>query len=184
MDKVFRTFLMNTLLAATDINARSQAVRLAPNPQIPPTAYLCMFNVPYLRRMPGGTVEIGGGPVVVHVGFPQDYLYSADPRLYLRVASVMTPDFVHPNVGLHGGICLGAAFRAGTTLNALVWELFEIVTYRNRTVDERNAFSPEACRLIRANESLLEKLDAQPLFGKKGKLQIAVRAVAEGPNAS
>jgi hypothetical protein len=42
--------------------------------------------------------------------------------------------------------------------------LFEIVTYRNCTVDERNALNPEACRLVREYPSLLTKLGRPPLF--------------------
>ena len=184
MDLVYRTFLTNTLVDALDIDSRSDVLRLVPNPQTPPTAYLCMFDVPYLRRLPAGTVAACAGPVVCFIGFPQDYLYSADPHLYLRVASVLTPDFVHPNVAPHGAVCLGAAFRGGTTMSALIWELYEIVSYRNCTVDERNAFSPEACRLIRANGSLLRKLGAGPLFRKKRRLQVTVRPMGEGPHAS
>ena len=179
MDQVFRAFLTNTLADSLAMCARSDVLRMEPEPQTAPSSYICTFAVPYLRRLPSGTVGVSAGPVVCFIAFPQDYLYSTDPHLYLRVASVLTPDFVHPNVAPYGALCLGAAFRAGTPLNALVWELYEMVTYRNRNVDERNALAPDACRLIRANEDLLAKLEAPPLFRKKNRLTVTVRPVEE-----
>jgi len=179
VDQVYRKFLENTWEDARDMNSRSGVLRLEPELHSPPARYCCAFEVPYLRRLPSGTVEIAPGPVAAFVNFPPDYLYSTDPHLYMRIAAMLTPDFLHPNVGAHGAICLGASFTGGTPLNALIWELFEIVTYRNRNVDERNALAPEACRLIRANDALLEKLAAPPLFRKTGHLKVQVRP-AEG----
>lgn len=179
MDQVYRTFLENTWEDALDMNSRSDVVRLEPELHSPPARYRCAFAVPYLRKLPSGTVEIASGPVMTFVNFPPDYLYSTDPHLYMRIAAMLTPDFLHPNVGSYGAICLGAAFTGGTPLNALVWELYEIVSYRNRNVDERNALTPEACRLIRAHELLLDNLAAPPLFRKASRLKVQVRP-AEG----
>jgi len=175
VDQVYRAFLENTWQDALDMNARSEVLRLEPERHSPPARYSCIFAVPYLRKLPSGTVEVAPGPVVTLIGFPPDYLYSTDPHLYMRIAAMITPDFLHPNVGLRGGICLGAAFTAGTPLSALVWELWGIVTYRNRNVDERNAMTGEACRLIRASEALVESLAAPPLFRKASRLKVQVR---------
>ena len=184
MDLVHRTILTNTALDAADTAARSAVLKILPGPQVPPASYLCTLDVPYLCRQSSGTVGIAPGPVVFLISFPQDYLYSPDPYLYQRVAAVLTPDFMHPYVSRNGAVCLGAGFMAGTPFNALIWELYEILCYRNRTVDERNAFSPDACRLIRANESLLKQLHIPPLFQKKSLLNVRVRPVMEGPHGA
>ena len=147
MDDVFQTFLDNTAKDAAELQVRSDVVVLDPLPPLPPSRYSCTFQVPHLRRLPSGIVEIHPGPVLCGISFPEDYLRSTDPKLFMKMASVLNPGFLHPNV-LFGSVCLGSAFTPGTPIGALVWELFDIVTYRNCTVDERNALNPEACRLV------------------------------------
>ena len=174
MDQVFQSFLENTAADAAALQRKSDIVALEPLPPLPPSRYVCTFEVPYLRRLPTGVVEIHRGPVLCGIGFPEDYLRSTDPKLFLKVASIVNPGFLHPNV-LLGSVCLGSAFSPGTPIVALVWELFEIVTYRNCTVDERNALNPEACRLIREYPSLVGTLARPALFRSARQVQVAVR---------
>src|SRR5574341_951946 len=125
MDRVFRTFLENSLAEAGELQARSRALRLLPFGPLPPSRYLCEFGVGnYLQRADGGTVELRPGPVCCRIWFPEDYLRSTDPALSMKVAAVLNPGFVHPNVR-DGFVCLGAGFLPGTPIGALVWELFE-----------------------------------------------------------
>ena len=170
MDTVYRSFLENTLREALDLARRSDVLRVTPEARLPPAAYLCQFLLPYLRRGAGGIVEVSPGPVVCYVRFPQDYLWSTDSHLGLRIASVANRDFVHPNAVGGGPVCLGAEFRPGTSFGELIWQLYSIVSYRNRTVDERNAFDAEACRLLRSHDSLLAGLEPPPLFRKRKTL--------------
>jgi hypothetical protein len=175
MDHIFQTFLENTAVDAAELQDRSAVMTLTPLPPLPPSRYACMFQIPYLHRLRSGIVAIHPGPVHCYIRFPEDYLRSADDRLYMKVASVLDPQFVHPNV-LVGAICLGSAFSPGTPIGALIWELFDIVTYRNCTVDERNALNPEACRLVREYPSLLEQLDRPSLFRSSRSIQVSVRS--------
>jgi hypothetical protein len=163
MDATFRRFLENTAADALALQERSDVVALQALPPAPASRYLCSFRAPFLRRLPAGTVTIDPGPIDCTIRFPSDYLWCADPRLFIRVAAVMTPGFVHPNV-LDGIVCLGAAFAPGTPIRGVVWQLFEIVTYRNCTLDERNALNYEACRLLRSYPDLIEKLARPCLF--------------------
>ena len=166
MDGVFRLFLENTYTEAMEFAARSDVLRIAPVGGSPPFSYACNFRVQYLQRLPSGTVEIHPGPVHCLIHFPNDYLRSTDPKFYMRVASVLTSDFVHPNVA--GGIvCLGGGFAAGTPISELLWLLFQIVSYRNCTLDERNALNAEACRLLRACPELLLKADRPRLLRQR-----------------
>jgi hypothetical protein len=174
MDHVFRTFLENTASDAAALQQKSAVVAVDPLPPIPPSRYVCTFRVSYLRRLPTGIVDISPGPVWCGISLPEDYLRSTDPRLFLKIASIGNADFLHPNV-LSGAICLGSHFAPGTPIDALIWELFEIVTYRNCTVDERNALNPEACRLLREHPSVMEKLPRPPLFQSERGFQTTVR---------
>ena len=98
MDRVLYAFLENSHTEATALAEQSDILQLTPLPPLPPSVYLCEFVVPYLRRLPSGLVEIAPGPVQMVINFPEDYLRSTDPRLYLRVASLLTPDVTHPNL--------------------------------------------------------------------------------------
>jgi hypothetical protein len=176
MDPVLYAFLQNTFVEATALAEKSDMLHLIPLPPLPPSTYLCEFDVHYLRRLRSGVVEIAPGPVLTALHFPEDYLRSTDPRLYLKVASILTPDLTHPNVG--GTIvCLGSAFAPGTPLTALLWELYDIVTYQNVTVDERNALNPEACRLLREHAGLLAQFQLKPFLRRAHKLKITMREI-------
>jgi hypothetical protein len=174
MDYVFESFLENTADDAAGLQRKSELVILEPVSPLPPSRYRCTFQVPYLRRLPSGIVELDPGPVRCGIFFPEDYLRSVDPKLFMKVASIGNPDFLHPNV-LFGSVCLGSRFAPGTPIDALIWELFEIVTYRNCTVDERNALNPEACRLVREYPLLLDKLGRPSLFRSGRALQTRMR---------
>lgn len=181
MNPVFEAFLRNTFDEATALAEKSDVLRIAPIPPFPPSGYLCEFDVSYLRKRADGVVELKTAPAVAGLLFPEDYLHSTDPRLYLRVAQVVEPwDIVHPNV--RGGVvCLGSAFAPGTPITALLWELYEIVSYQNLTLDEGNALNPEACRLLRGRPELLEELLAQskpkPFLRRRREMRIKVNAI-------
>lgn len=175
MDRIFQTFLENTAHDALELQAKSDILVLAPIPPLPPSRYGCTFQVPYLQRLSSGTVEVHPGPVLCAISFPGDYLRSTDPKLFMKMASVLSPGFLHPNVSPIGNVCLGADFAPGTPIKALVWELFEIVTYGNCTVEEGNALNPEACRLVREYPTLLAKLERRPLLRSARAIHIAVR---------
>ena len=69
-------------------------------------------------------------------------------------------------------MCLGAAFGPGTPLAGVVWQLFEIVSYRNCTVDEGNALNAEACRLVRAHPALLKELPERRLYRPRRAVRV------------
>jgi hypothetical protein len=173
MDHVFRSFLENTAADAAALQQKSDVVALTPVPPLPPSKYECTLRVPYLRRLPTGTVDIDPGPVRCTISFPEDYLRSTDPRSFAKVASISSPGFTHPNV-LLGNVCLGSRFAPGTPIEALLWELFEIVTYRNCTLD--HSLNQEACRLIREYPSLLAGLGRPSLFRPDRSIRVSVRS--------
>lgn len=173
-DRVFSSFLEHTFREARTVADESDVLTIVPVLPWPPATYGCEFAVSYLRRLSSGIAEVAPGPVKVAIHFPQDYLRSSDPRLGLKVAAMLTEDFFHPNV--HGpAICLGSAFAPGTPVRWLLWELYEVLAYRNVGLDERNALNPEACRLLRQRPEILAGLgEARPLRRRARPTQITV----------
>lgn len=171
---MFRAFLENTTSEAAELAERSDVLTITPLAPAPAPAYLCAFDLSYIRRLPAGTVDIASGPIMAVLHIPEDYLRSVDHHLYLRVASVLTPDLVHPNI-LGGTVCLGSAFAPGTSITWLLWELFDIASYQNVTFDERNALNPEACRLLREHSHLIDRLQHKPFLRRERKLAVNVR---------
>ena len=172
MDQIFLAFLENTAADAAELQQKSDLLTLRGIPPMPASKYECCFRVPYLRRMPTGIVVMDPGPVHFTITFPNNYLRSTDPSLGMRVAFIASPGFLHPNV-LSGAVCLGGQFAPGTPIEALAWELFEIVTYRNCTLD--HALNQEACRLIREYPSLLEAMGRPSLRRSDRSVHVSVR---------
>jgi hypothetical protein len=120
-----------------------------------------------------GQVQLIKAPVNFYIHFPIDYSRSIDPYLYLRVVTVLRPDFFHPNIRIpQGWVCLGHNFQPGTPLADLIYHLYEIITYQNTTVDERDAYNPEACRYLRLHKKM--KISAPQLFRKDLNLGVIV----------
>lgn len=176
LDKVFHGFLENTFKEVKELAKRSEVVQISPLPPFPPSGYICEFRMPYLRRLSSGVVEIAPGPVLAVLHFPEEYLRSTDPRLYLKVVSVLTKNLTHPNI-LGLAVCLGSSFAPGTPITALLWELYDIFSYQNVTLDERNALNPEACRLLREHPEALAKLKPEPFLHRKHKMRIKVNTI-------
>jgi hypothetical protein len=177
MDLVLRKFLENSHANVMALAASSDTLEIEAHPLWPPTAYRCLFHVPYLRSVAGGVVERGPGPVAAVLHIPPDYLHPMDKYLYLRVASVLNLDIVHPNISPIGGVCLGAQLTPGTPIHGLLHQLYEILTYRNCGLSERNAFNGQACRLLRQHPELRRQLNPPPLVRRKHQLQIHVEAL-------
>lgn len=174
-DMIFDRWAGNALSEALEIAGGSDVVEIHPDPRDRAT-FWCQYNVPYLARCSDSTVAIHPGPVHAGVHFPEDYLRSTDPHLYMHVAAVLTPDIVHPNIrGV--AVCLGSAFRPGTRLALILRELYEIFTYSNYSLVETNSLNPEACRLLRAHGHLLEKLAAGPFLRRPRNLRVKVSAL-------
>lgn len=172
-DQVFMRFLQNSLIEAMELADPSDCLRLTPIPPLLPSSYLLAFDVQYLRRLPSGVVEVAARPVLAGLHFPPGYLRGGQGHLSMTLASMLTPDIVHPNISRAGTVCLGRHFAAGTPIAEVLWHLHEIVSYRALVVDERDAFNPEACRLLRERPDLLERLPYRPL--RRARRALAAR---------
>ena len=174
MDRVFSAFLRNSHQEVMELTRKSDILSMTPLGAAPPSEYRIQFALPYLSWESSGAVLMPG-PVNVGIGFPNHYLRSTDPDLQYKVASVLTPRFLHPNVH-RGAICLGAAFAPGTSISELLWEMFGIVSYSNICLDERNALDPAACRLLRERPELLGELPRRPFLRRKRSIKLEVKS--------
>ena len=169
-DPILSGFLEDSLLKGYRLAKQSKNFALLPEPlTYPPLKYVLLFNdIEYLSYEPGHSIEKVKGTVHVIVKFPLDYLRSVDQNLYVKIAAVLEQDFFHPNVySSIGTICLGRQFSPGTPLDSLTWHIFDIITYRNFTVNENDALNPQACRFMRENPGIIKSLNNESLRGRR-----------------
>jgi hypothetical protein len=165
-DPIMREFLLQTYAEARALAAQSEVLTLVDvTGDAVPTRILCYFHhVPHFIQHPNGIVElVTTGDVVVGISFPPDYLRNTDRWLYLKLITFLSPPtFFHPNV--HASVlCLGAKLYPAMRLVELLWHTFDIVTYKNFTLDERDALNPQACRYLRQHPEVLTQLRPPPL---------------------
>jgi hypothetical protein len=180
-DKVLTRFLQNSFWKATKLLAESDVLSIIDLEGDPPFLFLLGFNnISHLIKDPEREEVVSlMSPVFANIFFPPDYLRSVDPALYLKMVAIPDQGFFHPNVKLpHGWVCLGHDFLPGTDLSDLIFHLYDIITYRNVTVDERDALNPEACRYLRQNPEVIAGLKNPPLRRRKLNVQVKVEKIS------
>lgn len=176
MSGVYRNFLQAGFVDAMELAEQSGGrLQVFPQTPLPPSRYGIAFNVSFLRQLPSGSVEmVSSEPVLLGLSFPESYLRSPDRYIALSAVSVLTPRVLHPNI--RGSlVCLGDRITPCPPLRILLFELYDVIGYRNLGLDERNALAPEACRFLRAHPDLLRRLAAPPLRGRSA-LSVTVSA--------
>ena len=191
MTDIFSSFMADSFKKGMEIARESDVLDIVHDVSSnPPWRYLLVFKqTEYLLRTHSGVVETVTGSVPVEVRFPPDYLLTADPGLYLKIAVMLDPGtlwgpytgFFHPNYDpLTGAICLGAKFAPGTPLPALIFHLYTIITYENYSVDERNCLDPTAARYLREHPEAVAFLRATPLRRRQGRFRVTVATQERG----
>lgn len=151
MDKVFSNFLHRQRDDALRFNADSDLVQLMPFDD-EPQRYVIDLRCKGLIRSPTGAIEVADH-FGVAVYFAEDYLRCvANP---FQVLTWLGPRNVfHPNISsILPLICIGTV-TPGTGLLELAQRVFDVVTYRRVTVDERKALSRAACQWARRHTGL------------------------------
>ncbi len=124
-----------------------------------PNRYLASFHCPTLVRRPDGSVTTADR-FDVGIFFGPDYLRNVEPH---QVVAWLNPEHVlHPNVR-PPFICLGS-IGAGTPLVALLYQIFEIATFRNFATHD--GLNLEACQWAR-NHLDWFPLDDRPLVPRR-----------------
>jgi hypothetical protein len=176
-DKVLESFLRDGQARMNELAGSSDVFHILHTHGDPATRYLCSFkDVEHLIRDGEGMIRKSTDPILTEIRFPPDYLHSCDPHLGLKVVGVVCPIF-HPNIA-PPSVCLGSAFRPGTPAEEIVRMVYEVVSFQNVTPDERDAFSPEACRYVREHPEELASLRIPPLRRRRVSAAITVENLA------
>ena len=182
-DPVYEGFLETAHEDHLTINRDSDVARLVPQPRAagyPDRYQLMLVDIEHLVRAADGTVTTSADPVLCSVRFPADYLRSASENLLYRVVRVETPVF-HPNIA-GGTLCLGASFRPGTRLRAIVVQLY--ATLSERSFATQSPLDVEASRYYLAHLEQVSALRARPLWRRRLARHVRVQRSAgtAGPN--
>ena len=136
-------------------------------------------TVPWLWRLTFGTrglVRVGpGGPVqtverhVIALRFLPDYLKRADCFEMLNLVEPHYPPAFHANIcPLTGATCV--QIYPNETISEIAESLHNLIRWRLRQLDERDALNPVACAWGRENVD--RPVDDRPLFGRRLNIQL------------
>ena len=101
-------------------------------------------------------------------GFRRNYLRRANPFEMLRL---FTPHVWHPNISSEAPfLCIGR-LSPGMALVDILYQIFDILTYRKYNPLEHDALNPAACAWARANQHRFP-IDPRPL--KRCPLELEV----------
>ena len=168
-DPIYDSFMHRQLEEGTELARSSDLLRLHVSPTAPPhfvAEFLC-----------DGLVREGMGEIRVanefHIGiwFPPDYLRRSDPFEMLRL---FTPGVWHPNVSREFPvICIGR-LTPGTPLVDILYQLFDILTFKKYNPRENDSLNKTACAWARENHDLFP-VDRRAL--KRRPLHLEVKAI-------
>lgn len=171
-DAVRDAFLRRQHAEGMALAAASDLLHLQPLGADPCERYVAEFRCKGLVRTSSGEVR-EADRFGVGIWFPSDYLRRAEPW---QVLSWLGPHNVfHPNISDVGPfICVGRLVP-NTTLVDLLYQCFEIITYKKVTMREDDALNKQACAWARENQDRFP-VDARPL--KRRTLQLTVTPCA------
>lgn len=156
-DKILSAFLTRQFEEGMALARESDLVELVPIGTHPPQRYLARFRCRGLCRSDDGSIaemdyaEVG-------ICFPDEYLRRTDPY---QILMWLGPSNVwHPNISDKAPIvCLGR-LGPGTRLVDILYQLFEIVTYKRFTTDD--ALNHDAAAWARQHQDRFP-VDPRPL---------------------
>jgi len=171
-DRILEGFLQSQLEEGMTLAESSDLVALTPADSGLPQRYVVEFRCKGLVRVGDGDGDvIEADRFVVGVRFPSDYLRRVVP---MEVLTWLSPRNVwHPNI-MAPVICVGR-LTPGTTLVDIIYQVFEIITYKKATVREDDALNSAACQWARHNMDRFP-IDRRPL--KRRALWLKVTDVA------
>jgi hypothetical protein len=175
-DKILNAFLARQFEEGMALARESDLVELVPIGSHPPQRYLARFRCRGLCRQTGGAVaEMDYAEVGIY--FPDDYLRRTDP--YQILMWLGPPNVWHPNISDKAPVvCLGR-LGPGTRLVDIVYQLFEIVTYKRFATDD--ALNHDAAAWARQHQDRFP-VDPRPL--KRRALSLRVEPAASQGDAS
>jgi hypothetical protein len=170
-DPVYHAFLKRQYESGMALARASDVVNLIPLHGWPPDFYLAHFTCRGLVQTAPGQIREAES-FAVGIRFPRDYLRQAVPKEVLSWVSPL--DVFHPNIlGWPPAICVGRLMR-GTPLVDLLYQVFDLITWRKVTMREDDALNRAACEWARANRERFP-VDSRPLKRHRLRLDVTVR---------
>ena len=157
MDRIFESFLQHQYEEGTDLARSSDQLELIPLDGPPPQHYVAEFRCTGLVQAPGGEI-VEADRFAVGIWMPDDYLSEADP---FKIVTFLGPaEAFHPQIRAPW-ICLGR-LRPGMSLQEILFQAWEVITWRKVTMREDDALNAEACAWARHNSHRFPT-DTRPL---------------------
>jgi len=177
-DKILDTFLRAQYEEGMALADASDLLELTPLSEGACDRYLARYLCTGLVRTAEGAIE-EAHCFDVAIWFSANYLRRADPFNVVRW--VGPREVFHPNISRRlPVICLGRV-TPGTPLTDLLYQAFEIITYKKVTMTERDALSFDACVWARENRHRFP-VDPRPLKRRRLDLEL-VPTISGGPDA-
>jgi hypothetical protein len=167
-DKIRYSFLERQLEDGLALAKASDLVSIVPLGERPVSRYVVQLRCKGLVQNEAGEVEVADY-FEAGIWFPEDYLRRAEPA---QVLTWLGPRNVyHPNISNRGPfICVGR-LAPGTPLVDLVYQVFEIVSWKKLNMREDDALNPAACAWARQNKSRLP-IETRPLRRRSLDLEV------------
>jgi len=167
-DVVFTSFLERQLDSGLRLAAESDLLELVPMGDPPPQHYIAQFRCRGLVRTTEGEV-VEADNFGVAITFPEDYLRRADPS---SVVTWLGPRNVfHPNISDRAPVVCVGRLSPGTELVDLLFQLFEMITWRKVTMREDDALNAAACVWARSHRDRFP-VDTRPLKRHAGRIRV------------
>ena len=167
-DPIYRRFMEAQLEEGLALASESELLRLYPTPQAPPS-FVAEFRCNGVVRDHAGVVR-ESRLFRVGIWFPPDYLRRVDPFQVLRL---FEPENAwHPNIR-DAFICIGRLVP-GTPLVDILYQVFEVLSYRKFNPREDDCLNRLACAWAREHQQEFPT-DPRPLKRRVLNLEVAQR---------
>jgi hypothetical protein len=161
-DRIYTSFLEAQYRDGMALAAASDLLDLVAIGQGLPNRYVATLRCNGLAKGPGGDVIVEDHHEI-SIRFPSDYLRRVNP---VEVLHWLSPHTFHPNVKCPV-ICVGR-LSPGTQLVDLLYQVFDLVTWKKLTAREDDALNPEACVWARNHPDRFP-VDGRPLKRRRAR---------------
>jgi hypothetical protein len=167
-DKILEAFLRRQHEEGMALAKASDLLDLLALDGPPPQHYVARFRCKGLVRTDAGDV-VEAERFEVGIWFADDYLCEADP---MRVLMWFGPRRIfHPNISDRVSVICVGRLAPGTPLVDILYQCFEIITYKKVTMREDDALNKDACVWARRNQDRFP-VDPRPLKWRPLELQV------------
>ncbi len=174
-DRILEGFLGRQQEEGLALARSSDLLDLRPLDPPPARHYVAGFCCRGLVRSNDGRIGLAER-FELGIWFPSDYLRRADP---FQVLTWFGPRRVfHPNISDRAPlICIGR-LAPGTPIVDILYQCFEVITYRKVTMMEHDSLNRDACAWARRNQGRFP-VDSRPL--KRRAVSIRAEVAVEVP---